>query len=148
MRIFYVYVINEFYKDMYYHHSYSLYKILESIYYERDYDKISSYRMYKQVVTPLNKMMCNGYVTKNHRLSYEYGYDNHAHYIRKKDEHTKMVITNIYIKVISDKNFPTFFHDIFSYEGDVFICDFDNNDYFWLDKLMKRDGQSLESIVK
>lgn len=148
MRIFYIYSINEFYKDMYYNNSYRLYKILESIYYEREYDKLSSYRLYKQVVVPINKMICNGYITKNHRLSYEYGYDSHAHYIRKKEEHTKMIISNIYIKVMSDVNFPSFFDDIYSYEKDTFICDFDNKDYFWLDKVMKKDRQKSESIVK
>lgn len=133
---------------MYYKHCHSLYKILESIYYEREYDKLSGYRLYKQVIDPVNKMLCNGYITKNHRLSYEYGYDNHAHYIRKKEEHTKMIISNIYIKVISDVNFPTFFNDIYFYEKNAFICDFDNNDYFWLDKVMQKDRQDKQTIVK
>jgi len=148
MRVFYVYRINEIYRDMYYKHSYRLYKILESIYYERDYDKISSYRLYKQVVNPINKMLCNGYITKNHRLAYEYCYDNNVHYIRKKEEHTKMVISNIHIKIISDINFPSFLNDIYAYDSNIFICDFDNNDYFWLDKVMKRDRQSEVTIVK
>jgi hypothetical protein len=148
MRIFYVYTINEIYKDMYYDNSYRLYKILEGIYYQRDYSKISSYMQYKQVVSGINKMLCNGYITKNHRLAYEYGYDNNCHYIRKKDEHTKMIISNIYIKIISDLNFPCFFNDLYSYEKNIFICDFDNKDYFWLDKVMKKNRQNDLIIVK
>jgi len=148
MRIFYVYRINEFYRDMYYKHSYRLYKILEQIYYERDYDRVSSYRLYKQVIIPVNRLLCNSYVTKNHRLSYEYCYDNHVHYIKKNDEHTKMVISNIHIKIISDINYPSFFDDIYAYDSNIFICDFDNNDYFWLDKVINRDRQSEITIVK
>lgn len=148
MRIFYIYNVNKNYYDMYYKHSYKLYKIIESIYYQRNYDKISSYRLYKQVVNPINKMLCNSYITKNYRLSYEYEYDYNTHYIRKKDEHTKMVISNINIKIISDINFPSFFYDIYAYEDKIFVCDFDNNDYFWLDKVMKNNRQSEISIVK
>ena len=148
MRIFYAFCINEFYQSMYYKHSYRLYKILEGIHHAREYDKISSYRLYKQVANPINKMMCNGYITKNYRLCYEYYSDHNAHYIKKKEEHTKMIISNIHVKIISDVNFPSFFRDIYFYENDIFVCDFENKDYFWLDKVMKKDGQSSIPIVK
>jgi len=137
MRTFYAFCINDFYFDMYNKHSYQLYKILEDIYYTKNYDKFNSYRLYKQVVNTINKMLCNGYITKNHRLSYEYSCDNNTHFIKKKEEHSKMVISNVNIKIISDVNYPSFFDDINNYASNVFVCDFDNKDYFWLDKVVK-----------
>jgi hypothetical protein len=59
-----------------------------------------------------------------------------------------MIISNINIKIMSDINYPSFFNDINEYERDMFVCDFDNNDYFWLDKVVKKYRQNMESIVK
>ena len=41
-----------------------------------------------------------------------------------------------------------FFNDLYFYEKNIFICDFDNKDYFWLDKVMKKNRQNDFIIVK
>ena len=72
MRVFYAFLVKDYYFDMYYKHPYNLYKMLEEIYHFRDYKKIDSYRMFRQICDPVNKMICNGYINKIHRLSYDY----------------------------------------------------------------------------
>ena len=148
MRTFYAFHINEFYSSMYNDNPLKLYKILEELFYRRNYDKLNTYRLYKQVVIPFNKMLCNGYMTKKNRLCYEYFYDYQAHYLKKKEEHTKMVIGSIHIKILSDANYPIFFNNIHELDTDIFICDFDNRDYFWLDKIIKIYRQKEIPIVK
>ena len=44
MRVFYAFLVKDYYFDMYYKHPYNLYKMLEEIYHFRDYKKIDSYR--------------------------------------------------------------------------------------------------------
>ena len=148
MRTFYLFNINEFYSSMYYSNSVRLYKILENLFYMRNYDKLGSFKLYKQIVIPFNKMLCNGYITKKNRLDYEYFYDHQAHYMKKNNEHTKMIVGSIHIRLISDINYPSFLTDINQLEKNIFVCDFDNCDYFWLNKVVKIYGQKKISIVE
>ena len=148
MRTFYAFHVNEFYSNMYYYNESRLYNILEELFYKRHYDKFESYKLYRQVVVPFNKMLCNGYIIKKNRLCYEYFHDKEIHYMKKTDEHTKMTIGSIHIKIISNINFPCFFEDVNELEQNIFVCDFDNRDFFWLDKVAKKYGQRRISIVE
>ena len=148
MRTFYLFHVNEFYSSTYQKNPYKLYKIFDILFHEREYDRYRSYKLYKQIVIPFNKMLCNNYIIKKNRLNYEYFYDNQSHFIKKNEEHAKMVIGSIHIKIESDNNFPTFFKDINNFEEDIFVCDFENGDYFWLDKVVKKYGQKTISIVE
>ena len=148
MRTFYLFNVNEFYSIMYSKSPFKLYKILDNLFHEREYDRYGSYKIYKQVIIPFNKMLCNNYITKKNRLNYEYSHDNQNHFIKKQEEHTKMVIGSIHIKIESDKNYPTFFDDVNNFEENIFVCDFENGDYFWLSKVVKKYGQKTISIVE
>ena len=64
---------------MYHKMPFKLYKVLDTLFREREYNRYRSYKLYKQVIIPFNKMLCNNYITKKNRLNYEYYYDNQTH---------------------------------------------------------------------
>ena len=49
-------------------------------------------------------------------------------------ENTKLTVYNTYIKIKTNKNITDFFR-VLENEENIFICDFNNKDYFWLSKV-------------
>lgn len=145
MRTYYIFNVNKFYKYMYKNNPFKMYKIFEEIYYSRNYDNIKTFRVMEEVSVPFNKIMLNEYIYFEYKLKYGYKRNNNVH-ILNTDEKTTLRINNYNIKIETDSNYSIFFDDIKSYNTNLFVCDFDNKDYFWLSKL--NSLQKEYSIVK
>ena len=145
MRTYYIFNVNKFYRYMYKNNPFKMYKIFEEIYYSRNYDNIKTFRVMEEVGVPFNKIMLNEYIYFEYKLKYGYKRKDNIH-ILNTDEKTTLRINNYNIKIETDSNYSTFFDDIKSYNSNLFVCDFDNKDYFWLSKL--NSLQKEYSIVK
>lgn len=130
---------------MYSNNPFKMYKIFEEIYYSKDYDNIKTFRVMEEVAIPFNKIMLNEYIYYEYKLKYGYKRKDNVH-ILNTDEKTTLRINNYNIKIETDSNYSIFFDDIKSYNPNLFVCDFDNKDYFWLSKL--NSLQKEYSIVK
>jgi hypothetical protein len=53
------------------------------------------------------------------------------------DEISKLTVYNSHIKIKTNINYPTFIDSLRNFEKNIFVCDFINKDYFWLDKIKK-----------
>ena len=47
------------------------------------------------------------------------------------------MVSSYCLMIKSSVNYPKFFDNIGNYSDNIFICDFINNDYFWLNKVIK-----------
>ena len=56
------------------------------------------------------------------------------HVLNNLTENTKLTVYNTYIKIKTNKNITDFFK-VLENEENIFICDFNNKDYFWLSKV-------------
>ena len=52
------------------------------------------------------------------------------------NEKTKLIINKKFLVIRSNEEIPVFFKDIEENEKNLFVCDFLNRDYFWLEKLV------------
>ncbi len=145
MRTYYIFNVNKYFKYMYKNNPFKMYKIFEEIYYSRDYDNIKTFRVMEEVALPFNKIMLNEYIYYEYKLKYGYKRRDNIH-ILNTDEKTTLRINNYNIKIETDSNYSIFFDDIKSYNTNLFVCDFENKDYFWLSKL--NSLQKEYSIVK
>ena len=145
MRTYYIFNVNKFYKYMYKSNPFKMYKIFEEIYYSRNYDNLKTFRVMEEVSIPFNKIMLNEYIYYEYKLKYGYQRKDNVH-ILNTDEKTTLRINNYNIKIETDSNYSIFFDDIKNYNSNLFVCDFDNKDYFWLSKL--NSLQKQYSIVK
>ena len=145
MRTYYIFNVNKYFKYMYKNNPFKMYKIFEEIYYSKDYDNIKTFRVIEEVALPFNKIMLNEYIYYEYKLKYGYKRRDNIH-ILNTDEKTTLRINNYNIKIETDSNYSTFFDDIKSYNTNLFVCDFENKDYFWLSKL--NSLQKEYSIVK
>ena len=145
LRTYYIFNVNKFFKYIYDNNPFKMYKIFEDIYYSNYYDKIKTFRVLEEVALPFNKIMLNEYIYYEYKSKYGYRRNNEIH-ILNTDERTTLRINNYNIKIETDSNYSAFFDNIRNYNYNLFVCDFDNKDYFWLSKLSSL--QKDYSIVK
>ena len=130
---------------MYKNNPLKMYKIFEEIYYSRNYDNLKTFHIMEEVSLTFNKIMLNEYIYDEYKNKYGYKKVGNKHYLNTTEK-TILRINNYNIKIETDTNYPIFFDDIKNYNNNLFVCDFDNLDYFWLDKLSSL--QKEYSIVK
>ena len=135
MRNFYLFYINDYFKDTYFEYPYKLYKMLEDAYLTNKYNLVSSANLYNQITKKINKLYTNEFLIANNKMKREYANTSNIHTFSSNREVTKLLVSNHCIKIKSNLNYPTFFDDINKYNNNIFICDFANNDYFWLHKV-------------
>lgn len=139
MRIFYIYNVNDFFTSVYDKYPYKLYKMLEDAYYTNKHNIVLSSTYYEQITTNFNKLYINNYISVNNRLDSYYYNKNNTHIISSRDEYSKLMVSSYCLKLKTNLNYPTFLKNIASYSDNIFICDFENRDYFWLNKVSKLD---------
>ena len=145
MRTYYIFNVNRYFTYMYKNNSFKMYKIFEEIYYSKDYDSIKSYRVLEEVSNLFDKIMLNEYIYYEYKNKYGYTRNNNIHFLNTSEK-TTLRINNYNIKIETDSNYTDFFKYLNNYNGNLFVCDFENKDYFWLYKL--KSLQKDLSIVK
>ena len=145
MRTYYIFKINEYFAYLNKRWPYKMYKIIEELYYTKDYDMLVSYKYYKKFAIEFNKLTINEYIYKINKTNKNYHRDNNIH-ILKNDKYNKLTVNSTCIILKTNDIYSVFLNDLNSYLDNVFICDFKNKDYFWLETVNK-DGQNNFSLV-
>jgi len=134
MRTYYLLKINKYFAYIYKKWPYKMYKIIEELYYTKDYDMLSSYRYYKKFAIEFDKNSINDYIYSINKTNRLYYRDNSTH-ILNNDNYNKLLISKTCLILRTDDMYSLFLQDISNYTNNIFICDFKNKDYFWLDNL-------------
>jgi len=148
VRTYYIFKINKYFSYVYNDKPYKIYKTIEEIYHVKEYDMVLTYKIYEQVAITFDKCKLNEYLSKIYNGNKYYTKNSNTHIYINNFEYTKLVVTNSNLKIKSNINSPIFFKDINDCFDNIFVCDFINKDYFWLDKVIKKDRQKEEMIVK
>lgn len=139
MRVFYLYNVNDFFCSIYEKYPYRLYKMLEDAYYTNKHSMMLSSALYEEMLTNFNKLFMNNYICANNKLDSYYCKKGNMHIISNRCEYSKLMVTSYCLKLKTNLNYSKFFDDIRGYSDNIFVCDFFNQDYFWLEKVVKRD---------
>ena len=139
MRTFYIYNINDFLCNVYDKYPHNLYKMLEEAHYMKKYNLARSASIYDQLIKNYNKLYINKFLNINNKIDVYYYNKNNTHLISSRGEYSKLLVNSYCLKLKSNLNYPKFFYDINNYSQNIFICDFDNQDYFWLNKVVKSE---------
>ena len=137
MRTFYIFKINNEFAILTKDCPFNLYKTMEGIYYFNGSDLKPIYKMFKYIANPFNKKNLNLKIFELHRHNLNYTKFNNIHMIHNyyTDEETELTVKNVYLILKSTIATPSFFNDLKDKEN-LFVCDFQNKDYFWLDQLL------------
>ena len=142
MRTYYIFKINKYFAYIYKRFPFKMYKIFEEIYYSKDYDSIKTYHVLEEIANPFNKIMLNEYIYFEYKLKYGYKRKDNLHYLNTTEK-SVLRINNYNIKIETEGNYSEFFNEISNYNNNLFVCDFENMDYFWLSKLKTLQKEKL-----
>lgn len=137
MRIYYLFKINDSFSKLYYSKTYYLYKMLEQISLSSKNDFIISYRLFEQMAVPYNKTDINSKIYRKYAFDNNYKKTLNKHVLDDGVEKSRLTVYNTYIKIKTNKNISSFFK-LLSHEENIFVCDFNNKDYFWLSKALSK----------
>ena len=136
MRHFYLFDIDKKSININKTHPYSLFKLFYELYNgnRNNYDYYK--KIYGSIIKPIKRKKLNNnlYDIFKTNLFYTKFMNNHYYNDYLENEETKIVINNSYIKVDTNNVKPTFFGVLNKYSN-LFVCDFDNNDYFYLENV-------------
>lgn len=132
MRKYYLFLIRNDFHDVYKKNSYTLYVTLANIYKLKNKNFCYGISIYNQLCQTFDVDVINNYFVNKNRK-----------YIKKHNN--KFFINDIYIKqktciqinhsclvLKSNSNMPYVLQVLKWYSPNIFVCDFNNNDYFWL----------------
>lgn len=128
MRKYYLFVINDYFYDSYKDNPLALYKTLENLYNLKDNFNYGT-SLYKQICNVIDVDTLENYITNK--------YSN----IKSVDKHnilfkdTLIKLAHPCIIIYTSKNIPNILRSLVYYSNNIFICDFNNNDYFWLSSI-------------
>ncbi len=133
MRTFYLFEIKDNILKTYKYNQEELYSLLLSIHLNNEDDLVACYNIFKTIVNPINKDKYNKLIKKNNICFENYICYNNTHNYNDyyTNESTKLFINNSFIKIDTNINNPSFFKDMQNFKN-IFVCDFDHNDYFML----------------
>ncbi len=136
MRTFYLYQINDFCLDLYQKYPFKLYHLLRDTYYTSKYNQPLAISSYEQITDKFNKQFLHDFVFNHSKMDMYYHTKNYVHTISNHYEYSKLMISSYSLKLKTNINYSSFFSCIGKYSDGIFVCDFENQDYFWLSKVI------------
>lgn len=135
MRTFYIFKINNMFQTFYNDKSNILYKMFSDIYNSKEDDIINSFRLFEQITVPFNKKIFNNYILLKHKDDLYYDKKDNKHTINSSNELSRLTINTTHLKIKTNKNINSFIKDIIDAKESVFVVDFKNKDYFWINEI-------------
>lgn len=132
MNKYYLFIINNKYVKNYKNKSYVLYKILETLYKCETYDFCYGTKIYWQLCNNVSVKLLDNYV--NNRLK---NIKINKKIYKFKNEKTYIQIMYPCIIIYTNKRKTDIFKIFNIYSRNIFVCNFKDNDYFWLNNYVK-----------
>lgn len=130
MRKYYLFDINDKYYNVYLHKERVLFRILESLYHNDQHKKLNNISLFKQICLKINVKILNEYFYNKVFIKNK---DNkHLYISNKTSEKTLIEIKYSCIIILTNKNYSNLFKVFNYYSKKIFVCDFVNQDYFWI----------------
>ncbi len=136
MRVFYLFNISDEFRSLTIDNPYTLFKTFNELYNFPKTDILVAYGLFTQMITPFNKNKINHQLFDINRNNNFYTKFNNIHIINNyySDESTELTIKKLYLKIKTTIDTPSFLKEVGN--KNIFVCDFQNKDYFWLENLI------------
>lgn len=131
MNKYYLFVIKKRNINIYKNKSYVLYKNLEKLYYLKAYDFSYGLNIYNTLCDNISVKLLNNYI--NSRIKHK-----RINNIIKIDKNNYLTIKRSCIIMYTNNKKNILFKIFNIYNDNIFVCDFKNNNYFWLNEYLKK----------
>ncbi len=137
MRMYYVFEIKDEIMTLYADNPSGLFKVLNHIYYMHVEDVTYGFNLFNQIIYPtnINELNRKIYLKLHKELVYSKKRNEHVINNLYKDEVSILKIGNSHLFLECNKNYSSFFQILDTFKKNYFICDFKEQDYFFLKDL-------------
>ena len=137
MKTFYIFKLNKNYDLVAKKHPENIFILLNSIYTYKKGDIIVAFDLFNEICTLINKEFFNTYYYNKLKVLDEYTKFKNTHMYNNylTNETSKMEINNTYIKIKSNIIDNIFINNLLA---NMFICNFKNNNYIYLNDTVKK----------
>ena len=134
MKVYFIFDIKKEFVSLYHENEKVLFDILRQIYYLDSSEITYGYTLLNQLINKINKNYIDQKIYIKYHQYIPYSKKNMTHYINNmyRDEISRLVVKNSYIKLEQEKTNSTFFEVLKNYSNNYFACDFKNKDFFFL----------------
>lgn len=134
MRIYFVFKIKEEYTDLYRDTPSTLYNILNQMYYMKRSEIGYGFNLFNQMIDRINKFELDKYlyILLHTKMKYSKKGEDHILNNLYKDEVSILRVKTTHILINSNKSYTEFFTLLNQFDSSLFVCDFNNHDYFFL----------------
>ena len=134
MRIYFVFKLKNEYIKLYKDSPNTIYNILNQMYYMKRNEIGYGFNLFNQIIDRIDKFELDKYiyVLLHTKMKYSKKGDEHILNNLYKDEVSIMKVKNTHIIINSNKSYTEFFNILNDFDSLFFVCDFNNNDYFFL----------------
>lgn len=129
MRTYYLFWIKSEFYSAYFKKNDSLYKTIENLYREKDIHPSLKISLYGQICELHKVDILSSYLDA---ISYRKKNKKYLLTLSKTKEKTIIIVRPSVIIIKTNKNIPHIFKALSYYSPYLFVCDFNNQDYFWL----------------
>ena len=117
---------------------YNLYRTIENLYYYDSVNSNISFKIFNDIFDTFDPFYVNKRINNLFKDNRHYSYQNNIHEINNKykPEKSLLRVYKSHLLLKSDTLNPTL---LFNYlmSDNLFVCDFKNKDYFWLNEFVR-----------
>ena len=141
MKVYYSFKLKSEFINLYKDNPSVLFNILKSIYYLDRTEVDYGYNLFKQLILPINKNYLDRHLYVRLHKDIPYLKRDNIHCINNlyKDEVSRLIINNFYIKLELDQDFSSFFEILNDELSNLFICNFKHTDFFFLSEYLRKE---------
>lgn len=139
MRMFYIFAVKKEIKELYKDNPGSLYKILSSIYYMHKEDVNYGFNLFNQITEKIKVQELNNdlYIKMHSKPIYTKNKNEHIINDLYHDEVSILKVKKSHLVLQSNKAYNCFFNLLYNNNDCYFICDFLENDFFFINDIKK-----------
>ncbi len=137
MRTFYIFRMKREFVNLYRESPNSLFHVLKHLYYMKRHEMDYGFNLFHQLTERIEKEKLDReiYIQFHQEMIYTKNHQEHIINNLYKDEVSILTIKNAYIFITANKNYSSFFGVIGNLGDEYFVCDFANQDYFWINEM-------------
>ena len=137
MRTYYIFNIKEEFVRLYNDRPSSLYSILKQLFYLNKKDLNYGVQVFSSITDKILKQELNKQLYIKYHRDMIYTKTDTEHIINNlyKDEISILTIKNSHILLTTNHSYSSFFNILIDFNPNFFVCDFQNQDYFFLNNI-------------
>ncbi len=141
MKVYYVFKLKDEFVSLYKDNPSVLFNILKSIYYLDHTEVDYGYNLFRQLITPYKKNELDRklYIKLHKEIPYSKRKEVHCINNLYKDEVSRLVINNAYLKLELEQEYSSFFKILDAELNNLFFCSFKNTDFFFLNEYLGKE---------